>query len=103
MHSQFESREVSRIIDQALIYQCACPAQVCSTLIGLRDLHAYQQECLEATENDRRVHEAIARAAEQAHTIMEQCLRDVLVIEGWDLQTLSMPDALRKKPAKEGI
>ena len=103
MHSKFDSGRVARIIDQALVYQCACPAQVCSALIGLRDLYDYQQKCMDATDNDRRVHETIAAAAAQAHALLEQCLQDVLVIEGWDVQTLRMPDNLRKKSVKTGV
>ena len=32
--------------------------------------------------------------------MMEECLAEVLKIEGWDLSTLIMPEALRKKPLK---
>lgn len=100
MESEFDAGQLSRIIDQALIYQCACPAQVCNVLIGLKDLHAYQLQCLEASDNDRLVHEAIALATQKVHAIMEQCLNEVLQIEGWDRQTLRMPVNLRKNPTK---
>lgn len=101
MKTHFSGQQLGHIIDQSLIYQCACPAQVCQALIGLRDLYAYQQGCLETTEVDRAVHERIAQAVRDSHAIMEECLRDILTLEGWDLDTLTMPDNLRKRLPKE--
>lgn len=100
MKEQFSPNQISKVIDQALVYQCACPAQVCRTIFELRELHEYQMNCANDTANDIKVHGAIARAAEQAHELMENCLREILAIEGWDTQTLAMPDSLKKKPAK---
>ncbi|QJW84015.1 hypothetical protein HK414_08995 [Ramlibacter terrae] len=98
MQERYTAAQVSRILDQALIYQCACPAQVCRAVFELRELFDYQRQCANDTDNDRRVHEAIAAATEQAHATMEACLAQVLEIEGWDPQTLTLPAALRKKP-----
>lgn len=100
MKQQYSAAQLSQVIDQALVYQCACPAQVCSTLLELRELHDYQMNCANTSDTDRRVHEAIAAAAERAHAEVERCLTDVLAIEGWDTQTLRMPESLRKKPRK---
>jgi len=100
MKTEFSSAQLARVIDQALVYQCACPAQVCSALIALRDLYDYQQQCLEQTDIDRAVHEAIAKAALDAHQRMEQCLEDILKLEDWDRATLTMPDSLKKRPVK---
>lgn len=103
METRFAGQQLAHIIDQALIYQCACPAQVCQALIGLRDLYAYQQGCIESTDTDRAVHERIAAASRDSHALMEDCLQDVLVLEGWDMDTLTMPDNLRKRPVKAGL
>ena len=100
MKTQFSAVQVSRIIDQALLYQCACPAQVATTILELRDLHDYQLRCSDDDESNRRVHEAIARTTEEAHALMEKCLGEVLDIEGWDRETLAMPATLKKRPAK---
>lgn len=100
MKEQYSAGQISRIIDQALVYQCACPAQVCKAIFELRELFAYQMGCVDGAGNDRRVHAAIAKATEQSHELMENCLRDILELEGWDLATLTMPVSLRKKPAK---
>ncbi|HWU83343.1 MAG TPA: hypothetical protein VN063_07625 [Methylophilaceae bacterium] len=100
MKEQFQPAQISKVIDQALVYQCACPAQVCRTIFELRELYEYQMNCANDTVNDQRVHNTIAAAAEQAHALMEECLKQILEIEGWDAQDLVMPDALRKKPAK---
>ena len=97
MKERFSALQISKVIDQALIYQCACPAQVCKAIFELRDLHAYQVGCGGDAANDREVHDTIALATEQAHALMEVCLHDVLVIEGWDLVSFTMPDGLRKK------
>ena len=100
MKTQFSAVQISKIIDQALVYQCACPAQVATTILELRDLFDYQQRCRESSETDRRVHEAILRATADTHAIMEKCLDQVLAIEGWDRETLSMPAQLQKRPTK---
>ncbi len=100
MQETFDSAQISKVIDQALMYQCACPAQVCRAIFELRELHQFQMNCADDTANDRLVHETIAAAAEQSHQLMERCLEKILEIEGWDRATLTMPASLRKKPAK---
>ncbi len=96
MQFQFTNEQLSKILDQSIVYQCACPAQVCKSLNELRALHAYQAACLNKTETDKAVHQRISIAAELCHVAMEQCLAEVLVLEGWDMQTLEMPEALQK-------
>jgi len=100
LESRYSAEDISRIIDQALVYQCACPAQIATTLLELRDLFDYQVKCGDGDDTNRRVHEAIARATAEAHTRMERCLDEVLDIEGWDRNTLTMPEALRARPTK---
>ena len=100
MQERFDAAQVSKVLDQALVYQCACPAQVCRTLFELRELYEYQKNCGNDTGNDQAVHGAIAAATQRAHAVMEDCLAQVLELEGWDLQTLTMPQALRLKMAK---
>ena len=98
--TSYSSEDISRIIDQALVYQCACPAQIATTLLELRDLFDYQVKCADSDDTNRRVHEAIARATVEAHARMEACLEEVLEIEGWDRATLTMPETLRSRPTK---
>jgi hypothetical protein len=43
------------------------------------------------------VHDTIAAATAQSHAAMEECLRRVLEIEGWDPATLTLPEVLRGK------
>ncbi len=100
MQERFNASQVSKVIDQALVYQCACPAQLCRAIFELRELYDYQMDCANGTANDRRVHETIAASAVQAHQLMEECLSKILEIEGWDLATLEMPLSLRRKPVK---
>lgn len=97
---QFSDEQLSRVLDQSLIHQCACPAQVCKSIIGLRELHEYEVSCLDQTENDEKVHSAIAAATDKCHSEMEKCLLDILEIEQWDLETLEMPDWLKNKTFK---
>ena len=100
MKEQFTAAQISRIIDQALIFQCACPAQVGRAIFELRELYEYQFNCGNDTQNDARVHSAIARATGKSHAAMEACLGEILALEGWNMETLSLPEALMKKPAK---
>lgn len=98
MQTKFSDAQLSHILDQSLIYQCACPAQVAKHLIGLRDLHDYQKNCLNQTDTDKAVHQRIAADAERAHRTLEECLHEVLLLEEWDMQTLTMPASLQKTP-----
>jgi 3-deoxy-D-manno-octulosonate 8-phosphate phosphatase KdsC-like HAD superfamily phosphatase len=101
MKERFNASQVSKVIDQALVYQCACPAQVCRAIFELRELHEYQINCAGDSVNDEVVHNTIALATEKAHELMEDCLAKILEIEGWDMATLNMPEALKKKAAKD--
>lgn len=96
MKTKFSDQQLSTILDQSLIYQCACPAQVAKHLIELRDLYAFQQSCLNQTETDTAVHQRIASSAEGAHDTLEECLEAVLMLENWDMKTLRMPSTLQK-------
>ena len=100
MKEQFNASQVSKVIDQSLIYQCACPAQVCRAIFELRELYEYQMNCVNDSANDERVHGNIALATEKAHAVMEECLSQILEIEGWDKISLAMPEALKKKIVK---
>ena len=86
---------------QAVIYACACPAQVCETIAHLRKLHDYQAQCMVGTPVDAAVHLRITEAVEKAHREMEQCLSDILAMEGWDPVTLEMPAHLQKRIADD--
>ena len=97
----FNNAQVEQIIEEGMIYMCACPAQVAQTILALRQLDNYQQSCLNDSNNDQRVHQRISEAAMSAHAIMEQCMEDVLRIENWDRDTLKMPEGLRKRQLKE--
>ena len=100
MKQQFDSAQISKVIDQSLMYQCACPAQVCKAIFELRDLYRYQMDCLNDSDNDVQVHSAIAQAVEQSHALMEACLTQVLELEGWDVASLEMPEPLQAKIRK---
>lgn len=100
MKTLFADADLARVIDQSLMYQCACPAQVAATVVELRDLHHYQSRCADDSDNDRKVHDAIAAAALEAHARLERCLREVLELEGWDLDSMTMPEALKRRPVK---
>ena len=100
MKEKYNASQVSKVIDQALVYQCACPAQVCRAIFELRELHEYQMNCANDSANDELVHRTIAQATEKAHELMEDCLTSILDIEGWDKGSLAMPEALKKKPPK---
>ena len=100
MKEKYDPSQISKVLDQSLVYQCACPAQVCRAIVELRDLYSYQMECINDSENDALVHQAIADAAEKSHVHMEQCLTRVLEIEGWDVATLTMPPPIKAKQLK---
>lgn len=97
---QYTNAQIEKIRDQGFIYMCACPSQVSEQIAHLRRLFAYQFNCMNNVESemviDVQTHEIIAKATLQAHEIMQKCLHDILVYEKWDLETLEMPENLRK-------
>lgn len=97
LQKQFRDDELEKIVDEATLYMCACPGQVASELFNLRDLIRYQRKCLENSDTAPVVHRTIAAAALQAHRLMEDCLAQVLELEGWDRETLVMPEGLRQR------
>ena len=96
MSMQFDDEKISRILDQSLVYQCACPAQVCKTIIGLRELYEFQEHCLDQSDTDKQVHQSIANSVAVGHEEMEACLEKILELEGWDRESLTMPDNIKK-------
>ena len=97
MDRSYSDEQLLRIIDQAMIYQCACPAQVASVMRELRRVDTYQQACLNLSGTDKQVHQRISEDVRKAHAIMENCLESVLLLEGWDLETMTMPENLKKQ------
>lgn len=92
----FRDDELLRINDQAMIYMCACPAQLSVAIRNLRELITYQRQCSSNSDTNSEVHDLIAQAGEEAHTTLERCLAKVLELEGWDRATLEMPAGLRE-------
>jgi hypothetical protein len=95
MIERFSDAVISKILEQSVFYQCACPAQVCKNINQLRELFAYQTNCLNLTDTDRAVHQRIADTVRRNHIEMEACLDDILRLEGWDLISFEMPEALK--------
>ena len=92
----YSDEQISHIRNQSLIYRCACPAQICVAIDGMRELSRFEANCLDTDEGDREIHLLIKNVAERNHEALETCLSEVLEHEGWDLTTLKMPAALRK-------
>ena len=102
LENKFTALQLSIINDQAIQYTCACPVHISLQIANLRKLFDYQQECLDieiAPEDavQRQVHLRIAEVTKQAHQLMEQCLDEVLDLEGWDRTKLEMPAGIRKR------
>ncbi len=97
---KFSDAELGKIIEEGLIYMCACPAQVADAIRKVRALYFYQVQCLNDPGNESEVHQTIGRSAMLAHAELENCMDKVLELEKWDRTTLSMPPLLRVKQAK---
>lgn len=97
LETRFSNSQLQRINVQAILYLCSCPSQVGVQIDGLRKLFDYQANCSDRSRSElqTKVHQRIAEASQQAHRIMEDCLKDVLEMEGWDPETLEMPAGLR--------
>ena len=97
MEKRFSDTELRTIIDEAVTYRCACPAQVAELLLKSRSVYDYEQRCLSEENNLPETHRAISKTVEEAHVLYEECLDHVLELEGWDKNNLVMPAGLRKK------
>ena len=91
---RFTLGQIETIMEEAAIYMCACPAQVCREILNLRKLYQYQLDCV-ANAGDPHVHTLIAVQTTVAHRALEECLADIIDHEGWDPETLAMPVHLR--------
>ena len=100
LQRRFSDQQLEQIIEEATIYMCACPGQVAVQLRTLRELFRYQGNCQIEPGNEPAVHQVIAAATAQAYAVMEDCLEQVLTLEGWDRTTLKMPEGLRRKRAE---
>jgi hypothetical protein len=93
---QYSDEQLEKIKNQGLIYTCVCPSQVSEQLVGIRSLLNYQYQCQkEVDERTMDTHNLIVEASLKAHEIMEKCLHDILISEGWDLETFEMPKDIR--------
>jgi hypothetical protein len=45
LQKRFTEQQLERIIDEATIYMCACPAQVAEQIRHLRQMIRYQNNC----------------------------------------------------------
>lgn len=97
LQNTFTDAELEKIVNEAMLYMCACPAQVAAPISHLRGLLRYQRNCRQnAAGSAVQVHQTIVDATLQAHRQMEICLEKVLQLEGWDRQALTMPLGLRQ-------
>ncbi len=102
LDNKFSALQLAIINDQAALYDCACPLHVSMQITNLRKLFDYQNQCIEqdkASESNvlTQVHQRIAEVTKQAHQLMEECLDEILDLEGWDRTKLEMPAGLRKR------
>jgi len=78
---KFSDQDLEKIVEEGLIYMCACPAQVADAIRKLRALFRYQTHCINDPDNASDVHQTIAQSAIQAHAQLQDCLEQVLVLE----------------------
>ena len=100
LDNKFTALQLAIINDQAALYTCACPVHLSLQITNLRKLFDYQKTCLDtpaASSVDKQVHQRIAEVTKQAHQLMEQCLDDVLEMEGWDKTKLEMPTTTTRR------
>lgn len=98
LEQRFSIEQLETINEQAMIYTCSCPAQVSAQITAIRKLYDYQLACLDRPQDSELqaiVHRRIAEASRESHRILEQCLDEVLTLEGWNRETMQMPAGLR--------
>jgi hypothetical protein len=101
LDNKFSSLQLAIINEQAALYDCACPVHISMQITNLRKLFDYQKQCMDMEQPPEnrvhtQVHKRIAEVTKQAHQLMEQCLDEILDMEGWDKTKLKMPAGIRK-------
>ena len=103
LENKFTALQLALINNQATLYTCACPVHISMQITNLRKLFDYQNTCMDMpAESDVhiKVHQRIAEVTKQAHQLMEQCLDEILDMEGWDRTSLEIPVCLRTRVEK---
>ena len=100
MNIKFSKEALAHILDQSIMYQWACPAQVCALINQHRALYNYQMNCLNITDMDCMVHQRIANPVSASHAQLEDCLEDILRLENWDMQSYEMPESVKARILK---
>ena len=106
LDNKFTALQLAIINDQAALYTCACPVHISLQITNLRKLFDDQKMCMDmdtpsVNSVEMQVHQRIAEVTKQAHQLMEQCLDDVLDMEGWDRNKLEMPTTGTRKRIEE--
>ena len=96
LSKRYSNTQLEHILEEAMVYLCACPAQVAEQLLQLRKVFDYQNKCISKGSQLSEVHRRISDSISIAHAELETCLTDVMEMEGWDPQTLEMPEGLRE-------
>lgn len=81
----FESSQLAHIIDQAMIYQCACPCRGPAHPRSARVVPLPDQLPGDAQRGFRASTPWIMESVQRTHAEMEACPADVLAAEGWDM------------------
>jgi len=102
LDNKFTALQLAIINDQAALYTCACPVHISLQITNLRKLFDDQKMCMDmdtpsVNSVEMQVHQRIAEVTKQAHQLMEQCLDDILELEGWDRTKLEMPITTTRK------
>ncbi|MCX7099342.1 MAG: hypothetical protein NTV43_15710 [Methylococcales bacterium] len=102
LDKKFTALQLAIINDQAALYTCACPVHISLQIANLRQLFDYQNMCIDKETSadsgvEIQVHRRIAEVTQQAHQLMEQCLDEILDMEGWDRTKLEMPTNSTRK------
>ncbi len=102
LDNKFTALQLAIINNQAALYTCACPVQLSLQITNLRKLFDYQKTCVDIASTTEgsveiQVHQRIADVTKQAHQLMEQCLDEILDLEGWDRTKLEMPATTTRK------
>ena len=103
LDNKFTALQLAIINNEAALYTCACPVHISMQITNLRKLFDYQKTCMELPPENNiqiQVHQRIAEVTKQAHQLMEQCLDDILDLEGWDKNKLEMPPGIRTRIKK---
>jgi len=98
---RFSEAQLRHIQDEAIMYSCGCPEELSEVLMQLRHVRTLMDDCLDTASTDPNTHARVLSMLAIVTPHIEACLGDILESEGWNMETFSLPPAVKARFLEE--